>query len=98
VNSSTIWDPFFFEVIIGHMTFSHQINMLWPGLLGMDKYEFAKTYCAVRVVRDSQGKFYQDFSKGIGLEELNVLLRQTIMLLLVKLKNLLSFRRALAVL
>ncbi|KAL4633575.1 hypothetical protein ACB092_04G132100 [Castanea dentata] len=58
----------------------HQINMLWPGLLGMNKYEFAKTYCAVRVVRDSQGKFYQDFSKGIRLEELNVLLRQTIMI------------------
>ncbi|KAG5223509.1 DNA annealing helicase and endonuclease ZRANB [Salix suchowensis] len=28
----------------------HQINMLWPGLLGQNKYDFAKTYCAVRAV------------------------------------------------
>ncbi|XP_059444296.1 LOW QUALITY PROTEIN: uncharacterized protein LOC132176179 [Corylus avellana] len=58
----------------------HQINMLWPGLLGKTKYEFAKTYCAVKVVQGSQGKFYQDFSRGIRLEELNVLLKQTVMI------------------
>ncbi|KAL3575186.1 hypothetical protein D5086_023287 [Populus alba] len=58
----------------------HQINMLWPGLLGQNKYDFAKTYCAVRVVRTYEGKGFQDFSKGIRLEELNVLLRQTVMI------------------
>ncbi|XP_034673278.1 DNA annealing helicase and endonuclease ZRANB3 isoform X2 [Vitis riparia] len=58
----------------------HQINMLWPGLLGRDKYEFAKIYCAVNFVRGSQGKVFQDFSKGIRLEELNVLLKQTVMI------------------
>ncbi|KAG7954971.1 hypothetical protein I3843_11G048400 [Carya illinoinensis] len=58
----------------------HQIHILWPGLLGKNKYEFAKTYCAVQVVQSSQGKFYQDFSKGIRLEELNVLLTQTVMI------------------
>lgn len=54
--------------------------MLWPGLLGQNKYDFAKTYCAVRVVRTYEGKGFQDFSKGIRLEELNVLLRQTVMI------------------
>ncbi|RVW83348.1 DNA annealing helicase and endonuclease ZRANB3 [Vitis vinifera] len=51
-----------------------------PGLLGRDKYEFAKIYCAVNFVRGSQGKVFQDFSKGIRLEELNVLLKQTVMI------------------
>lgn len=54
--------------------------MLWPGLLGQNKYDFAKTYCALRVVRTYEGKGFQDFSKGIRLEELNVLLRQTVMI------------------
>ncbi|KAJ6422457.1 hypothetical protein OIU84_027422 [Salix udensis] len=58
----------------------HQINMLWPGLLGQNKYDFAKTYCAVRVVCTYEAKGFQDFSKGIRLEELNVLLRQTVMI------------------
>ncbi|KAI9384481.1 hypothetical protein POPTR_012G067000v4 [Populus trichocarpa] len=58
----------------------HQINMLWPGLLGQNKYDFAKTYCALRLVRTYEGKGFQDFSKGIRLEELNVLLRQTVMI------------------
>ncbi|XP_059641491.1 uncharacterized protein LOC132283544 [Cornus florida] len=58
----------------------HQINMLWPGLLGKDKYEFAKTYCSVKVVRRREGKSFMDFSKGIRLEELNVLLKQTVMI------------------
>lgn len=58
----------------------HQINMLWPGLLGKDKYEFAKTYCSFKFIRGSQGKIYQDFSKGVRLEELNVLLKQTVMI------------------
>ncbi|KAJ6765143.1 DNA ANNEALING HELICASE AND ENDONUCLEASE ZRANB3 [Salix koriyanagi] len=59
----------------------HQINMLWPGLLGQNKYDFAKTYCAVRAVCTYEAKGFQDFSKGIRLEELNVLLRQTVMYL-----------------
>ncbi|XP_042463394.1 DNA annealing helicase and endonuclease ZRANB3-like isoform X2 [Zingiber officinale] len=57
----------------------HQINMLWPGLLGKDKYEFAKNYCSVKLVQGSQGTFFKDFSKGIRLGELNILLRQTVM-------------------
>ncbi|XP_006286920.2 DNA annealing helicase and endonuclease ZRANB3 [Capsella rubella] len=58
----------------------HQINMLWPGLLGKDKYEFAKTYCEVGIVRGMQGKIFQDFSKGTRLLELNILLNQTVMI------------------
>ncbi|RID68134.1 hypothetical protein BRARA_C00315 [Brassica rapa] len=58
----------------------HQINMLWPGLLGKNKYEFAKTYCEVGLVRGIQGKIFQDFSKGTRLLELNVLLNQTVMI------------------
>jgi SNF2 family DNA or RNA helicase len=58
----------------------HQINMLWPGLLGKDKYEFAKTYCEVGLVRGIQGKIFQDFSKGTRLLELNILLNQTVMI------------------
>ncbi|XP_024438592.1 uncharacterized protein LOC7487130 isoform X3 [Populus trichocarpa] len=37
----------------------HQINMLWPGLLGQNKYDFAKTYCALRLVRTYEGKGFQ---------------------------------------
>lgn len=58
----------------------HQINILWPGLLGKTKYDFAKTYCNVRLVHGCQGKVFQDFSKGVRLEELNVLLKQTVMI------------------
>ncbi|OMO51229.1 SNF2-related protein [Corchorus capsularis] len=56
----------------------HQINMLWPGLLGETKYKFAETYCAVNFSQSSQG--FKDFSKGIRLEELHVLLSQTVMI------------------
>ncbi|CAH8388090.1 unnamed protein product [Eruca vesicaria subsp. sativa] len=58
----------------------HQINMLWPGLLGKNKYEFAKTYCEVGLVKGIQGKIFQDFSKGTRLLELNILLNQTVMI------------------
>ncbi|CAA0825820.1 SNF2 domain-containing protein / helicase domain-containing protein / HNH endonuclease domain-containing protein, partial [Striga hermonthica] len=58
----------------------HQVNMLWPGLLGKTKYEFAKTYCSVKFARGCQGRIYQDFSKGTRLEELNVLLKQSVMI------------------
>ncbi|KAL2935367.1 DNA annealing helicase and endonuclease ZRANB3 [Bienertia sinuspersici] len=58
----------------------HQINMLWPGLLGKDKFEFAKTYCCPKLVKDSQGNTFTDYSKGTRLEELNVLLKQTVMI------------------
>nr|XP_027125398.1 uncharacterized protein LOC113741931 [Coffea arabica] len=37
----------------------HQINMLWPGLLGETKYDFAKTYCSVKLVNGCQGKVFQ---------------------------------------
>jgi len=58
----------------------HQINMLRPNLLGDNKFEFAKTYCSLHVAHRSQGKTYQDFSKGARLTELNVLLSQTLMI------------------
>ncbi|KAL2479170.1 SNF2 domain-containing protein [Forsythia ovata] len=58
----------------------HQVNMLWPGLLGNNKYEFAKSYCSVNFIWGCQGKNFQDFSKGIRLEELNVLLKQSVMI------------------
>ncbi|KAI3717741.1 hypothetical protein L1987_69535 [Smallanthus sonchifolius] len=51
-----------------------------PGLLGMDKLAFAKTYCSMSTVQTYQGIVYQDFSKGIRLDELNVLLKQTVMI------------------
>lgn len=54
--------------------------MLWPRLLGKDKYEFAKNYCLMTLAKGCQGKVYKDFSKGIRLGELNVLLRQTLMI------------------
>lgn len=53
--------------------------MLWPGLLGKTKYEFAKTYCDLKYIKGIQGKFFADYSKGVRLEELNVLLKQTVM-------------------
>ncbi|CAI9111969.1 OLC1v1012325C1 [Oldenlandia corymbosa var. corymbosa] len=58
----------------------HQINMLWPGLLGKTKFDFAKTYCSPKSFSGCQGKVFQDFSKGIRLEELNILLKQTVMI------------------
>ncbi|KAM7269724.1 hypothetical protein ACFE04_025221 [Oxalis oulophora] len=50
-----------------------------PGLLGSSKYEYAKTYCDIKLIH-GQGNTYQDFSRGVRLEELNVLLRQTVMI------------------
>ncbi|XP_057443109.1 uncharacterized protein LOC130734619 isoform X2 [Lotus japonicus] len=58
----------------------HQINMLWPGLLGKNKYEFAKTYCDLKYMKGVQGKYFANYSKGVRLEELNVLLKQTVMI------------------
>ncbi|XP_020226303.1 DNA annealing helicase and endonuclease ZRANB3 [Cajanus cajan] len=58
----------------------NQINMLWPGLLGKTKYEFAKTYCDLKYMKGIQGKYFADYSKGVRLEELNVLLKQTVMI------------------
>ncbi|KAJ0973802.1 hypothetical protein J5N97_015767 [Dioscorea zingiberensis] len=37
----------------------HQINILWPRLLGEDKYEYAKNYCSIKLVQGCQGKIYQ---------------------------------------
>ncbi|XP_042500157.1 DNA annealing helicase and endonuclease ZRANB3 isoform X2 [Macadamia integrifolia] len=59
----------------------HQIDMLWPGLLGKNKFEFAKNYCQIKPDLPSQAMiFKRDFSKGIRLEELNVLLKLTVMI------------------
>ncbi|KAF9619848.1 hypothetical protein IFM89_009599 [Coptis chinensis] len=38
----------------------HQLDMLWPGLLGTSKYEFAKTYCEAKMVQGAQGKVFQE--------------------------------------
>ncbi|XP_043725363.1 DNA annealing helicase and endonuclease ZRANB3 isoform X2 [Telopea speciosissima] len=59
----------------------HQIDMLWPGLLGKNKFEFAKNYCPIKSDLPSQAMvFKRDFSKGIRLEELNVLLKISVMI------------------
>ncbi|KAL1531695.1 DNA helicase [Salvia divinorum] len=58
----------------------HQINMLWPGLLGQGKYDFAKTYCSVKEIKGRQGLVFKDFSRGTRLEELNILLKQSVMI------------------
>ncbi|XP_035816379.1 uncharacterized protein [Zea mays] len=58
----------------------HQINMLWPHMLGTDKFDYAKKYCLLHVARSYQGKMFKDFSKGTRLTELNVLLSQTVMI------------------
>ncbi|KAG8496693.1 hypothetical protein CXB51_007940 [Gossypium anomalum] len=62
-----------------------------PGLLGVTKYKFAETYCDVNFSQTTQGfkreslntfdgAVLQDFSKGVRLEELNVLLSQAVMI------------------
>ncbi|XP_042035654.1 DNA annealing helicase and endonuclease ZRANB3 isoform X3 [Salvia splendens] len=58
----------------------HQINMLWPGLLGKGKYDFAKTYCSLKKIQGRQGIVFKDFSRGTRLEELNILLKQSVMI------------------
>ncbi|KAJ8753089.1 hypothetical protein K2173_012462 [Erythroxylum novogranatense] len=50
------------------------------GLLSQSKYDFAKTYCVVKFVQTSEGKCFEDFSRGSRLEELNILLRQIVMI------------------
>ncbi|XP_047966683.1 DNA annealing helicase and endonuclease ZRANB3 isoform X2 [Salvia hispanica] len=37
----------------------HQINMLWPGLLGKGKYDFAKTYCSLKEFHGRQGSVFK---------------------------------------
>ncbi|KAF8664147.1 hypothetical protein HU200_054895 [Digitaria exilis] len=63
----------------------HQIHMLWPHILGRNKFDYAKKYCSLHVARSYQGKSFmlicmQDYSKGTRLTELNVLLSQTVMI------------------
>ncbi|KAJ4960943.1 hypothetical protein NE237_020853 [Protea cynaroides] len=59
----------------------NQIDMLWPGLLGKNKFEFAKNYCPIQSDLPSQAMvFKRDFSKGVRLEELNVLLKLSVMI------------------
>ncbi|CAL5083902.1 unnamed protein product [Urochloa decumbens] len=58
----------------------HQINMLWPHMLGYNKFDYAKKYCPPHVARSYQGKLFKDYSKGTRLTELNVLLSQTVMI------------------
>ncbi|CAN6205974.1 unnamed protein product [Urochloa humidicola] len=56
----------------------HQIDMLWPRMLGSNKFDYANKYCSV--ARSYQGKLCKDYSKGTRLTELNVLLSQTVMI------------------
>ncbi|RWW22123.1 hypothetical protein GW17_00013696 [Ensete ventricosum] len=64
-HHSTFRDTFFVKVIFQQKLNSlpydiyHQINMLWPGLLGKDKYEFAKSYCSVKLVQRSHGVVFK---------------------------------------
>ncbi|GAB2279272.1 hypothetical protein Dimus_013917 [Dionaea muscipula] len=51
----------------------HQINMLWPGLLGKDKYEFSKSYCSIKFGNRSQGKVFQQDSSREAVD--SILLR-----------------------
>ncbi|CAI5510126.1 unnamed protein product [Closterium sp. Naga37s-1] len=48
------------------------VDSLWPGLLGMSKYEYAHNYC-------DRGRDSRDFSRGIRLRELHILLSHTVM-------------------
>ncbi|KAG0605049.1 hypothetical protein M758_9G027500 [Ceratodon purpureus] len=57
----------------------NQINCLWPNLLGKNKYEFARNYCD-RPFQSSGLGNSKDFSRGSRLLELNVLLRQAVMI------------------
>ncbi|WVZ66594.1 hypothetical protein U9M48_015789 [Paspalum notatum var. saurae] len=58
----------------------YEINMLWPHMLGTDKFDYAKKYCLPHVARSYGGKIFKDYSKGTRLTELNVLLSQTVMI------------------
>ncbi|RLN33318.1 DNA annealing helicase and endonuclease ZRANB3 [Panicum miliaceum] len=55
----------------------HQINMLWPNMLGNNKFNYAKKYCSLQAARSYQGKIFKDY---LRLTELNVLLSQTVMI------------------
>ncbi|KAI5067216.1 hypothetical protein GOP47_0017744 [Adiantum capillus-veneris] len=59
----------------------HQINIVSPGLLGRSKYDFAKSYCLSESSTGGDQALWQkkDFSKGQRLHELNILLRETVM-------------------
>jgi hypothetical protein len=58
----------------------NQVDSLWLGLLGKNKYAFAKTYCDVQSVRKSRSALVvKDYSKGARLRELHVLLAETVM-------------------
>ncbi|CAM6013956.1 unnamed protein product [Sphagnum balticum] len=52
----------------------HQVDCLRPGLLGKNKYEFASNYCGWQ-----RNAPFQNFQNGRRLEELNILLRETVM-------------------
>jgi SNF2 family DNA or RNA helicase len=54
--------------------------MLWPNMLGNNKFDYAKKYCSLQAARSYQGKLSKDYSKGTRLTELNVLLSQTVMI------------------
>ncbi|KAJ7564591.1 hypothetical protein O6H91_02G024600 [Diphasiastrum complanatum] len=56
----------------------NQVDCLWPGLLGKNKYEFARKYCSTEDKVKGQ-RTYRDYSKGNRLQELNVLLKETVM-------------------
>ncbi|KAH7280039.1 hypothetical protein KP509_37G049700 [Ceratopteris richardii] len=57
----------------------HQVNLISPGLLGRNKYDFARSYCSSQLMEGNQAMWLKDFSKGKRLNELNILLKETIM-------------------
>ncbi|QCE13972.1 SWI/SNF-related matrix-associated actin-dependent regulator of chromatin subfamily A-like protein 1 [Vigna unguiculata] len=65
---------------LSRLLHNHSKQLHLPGLLGKTKYEFAKTYCDFKYIKGNQGKYFADYSKGVRLEELNVLLKQTVMI------------------
>lgn len=53
--------------------FTSHLSFCRPGLLGKDKYDFAKTYCDVKYIQGSQGRTFQVIL-GIALKIITVLL------------------------
>ena len=57
-----------------------QVDALSPGLLGRSKYEYANNYCEKTVIRRRIGHPVTNYSGGRRLEELHLLLNQTVMI------------------
>uniref|UniRef100_A0A7S3UFA5 Uncharacterized protein n=1 Tax=Picocystis salinarum TaxID=88271 RepID=A0A7S3UFA5_9CHLO len=56
-----------------------QVDLLWPGLLGCHPRDFGKAYCSLRWVGKEDNKHIQT-SGSLYLNELHILLRETVMI------------------